>query len=294
MDSAGIESWEVLGTVLGSDLEMIKTKHPIMERESVVICGEHVTLDAGTGCVHTAPGFGAEDFTVCQKYKIDIIVPVDGKGYATAEAGKYAGMYYEKTTPVILDDLKACNALLAIEEIEHSYPHCWRCKNPIIFRATEQWFCSVDALKEDAVKACHDITWLPAWGEERMTSMVQERSDWCISRQRIWGVPIPIFICKDCGKPLVNEQTIEIVSKLFKEHGSNCWLRWTHLKCYQAISSVSVAAQASIRKPTQWTFGLTLVQAGRLLSVSVKVSQFLLIFILRVMTSIVVGSSPLC
>lgn len=223
MQAAGIESWEVLATLLGSDLEMMKTQHPIMDRESVIITGEHVTLDAGTGCVHTAPGFGADDFIVCQKYNIPIIVPVDGKGYATEDAGKYAGMYYEKTTPIILDDLRACNALLAIEDIVHSYPHCWRCKNPIIFRATEQWFCSVDALKNDAVKACHEITWLPGWGEERMTSMIMERSDWCISRQRIWGVPIPIFFCKKCGKPLVNEQTIKLVSDLFREKGSNAW-----------------------------------------------------------------------
>ena len=223
MQAAGIESWEVLATLMGSDLEMMKTQHPIMDRESVIITGEHVTLDAGTGCVHTAPGFGADDFIVCQKYNIPIIVPVDGKGYATEDAGKYAGMYYEKTTPIILDDLRACNALLAIEDIVHSYPHCWRCKNPIIFRATEQWFCSVDALKDDAVKACHEITWLPGWGEERMTSMIMERSDWCISRQRIWGVPIPIFFCKKCGKPLVNEQTIKLVSDLFREKGSNAW-----------------------------------------------------------------------
>ena len=223
MQAAGIESWEVLATLLGSDLEMMKTQHPIMDRESVVLTGEHVTLDAGTGCVHTAPGFGADDFIVCQKYHIPIIVPVDGKGYATKDAGKYAGMYYEKTTPVILDDLRACGALLAIEDIVHSYPHCWRCKNPIIFRATEQWFCSVDALKDDAVKACHEITWLPGWGEERMTSMIMERSDWCISRQRIWGVPIPIFFCKKCGKPLVNEQTIKIVSDLFRAKGANAW-----------------------------------------------------------------------
>ena len=223
MQPAGIEPWEVLATLLGPDLEMMKTQHPIMDRESVIITGEHVTLDAGTGCVHTAPGFGADDFIVCQKYNIPIIVPVDGKGYATEDAGKYAGMYYEKTTPIILDDLRACNALLAIEDIVHSYPHCWRCKNPIIFRATEQWFCSVDALKDDAVKACHEITWLPGWGEERMTSMIMERSDWCISRQRIWGVPIPIFFCKKCGKPLVNEQTIKLVSDLFREKGSNAW-----------------------------------------------------------------------
>ncbi len=223
MDAAKIQSWEVLATLLGSDLEMMKTQHPLMDRESIVITGEHVTLDAGTGCVHTAPGFGADDFIVCQKYDIPIIVPVDGKGIATQDAGKYAGMYYEKTTPIILDDLRACNALFAMEDIVHSYPHCWRCKNPIIFRATEQWFCSVDALKEDAVKACHEINWIPGWGEERMTSMIMERADWCISRQRIWGVPIPIFFCKDCGKPLVNEKTIKLVSDLFREKGSNAW-----------------------------------------------------------------------
>ncbi len=223
MDAAKIESWEVLATLLGSDLEMMKTQHPLMDRESIVINGEHVTLDAGTGCVHTAPGFGADDFIVCQKYDIPIIVPVDGKGIATEDAGKYAGMYYEKTTPIILDDLRACNALLAMEEIVHSYPHCWRCKNPIIFRATEQWFCSVNALKEDAVKACHEINWIPGWGEERMTSMIMERADWCISRQRIWGVPIPIFFCKDCGKPLVNEKTIKLVADLFRQKGSNAW-----------------------------------------------------------------------
>lgn len=223
MKTAGIGEWEVLATALGSDLEMVKTRHPLFDRDSVVITGEHVTLDAGTGCVHTAPGFGADDFIVCQKYKIPIIVPVDEKGCHTAESGKYEGIYVDDSNEIILKDLDECGALLATEDIVHSYPHCWRCKNPIIFRTTEQWFCSVDALKDDAVKACHNITWLPAWGEERMTSMIVERSDWCISRQRIWGVPIPIFFCKDCGKPLVNEQTIKIVSNLFRERGSNAW-----------------------------------------------------------------------
>ncbi len=222
--AAHIDSYEIVGTISGAELEYITTQHPLMDRESLVIVGEHVTLDAGTGCVHTAPGFGADDFIVCQKYpEIPMIVPVDSKGYATEDAGKYAGMYYEKTNAVILDDLKAQGSLLAVETIEHSYPHCWRCKNPIIFRATEQWFCSVDALKDDAVKACHDIQWIPAWGEDRMTSMIQERSDWCISRQRTWGVPIPIFFCKQCGKPIVNEKTIKLVADLFRAHGTSAW-----------------------------------------------------------------------
>ena len=223
MEKAGIESWEVLATVLGSDLEMIQCRHPLYDRTSLVITGEHVTLDAGTGCVHTAPGFGADDFIVCQKYNIPIVVPVDEKGCHTDYAGKYEGMYVDDSNPVILQDLDDCGALLATEDIVHSYPHCWRCKNPIIFRTTEQWFCSVDALKDQAIQACKDITWLPGWGEERMTAMIAERSDWCISRQRLWGVPIPIFFCKKCGKPIVTEETIRVVADLFREKGADAW-----------------------------------------------------------------------
>lgn len=223
MAKAEIEQWEVLGTVLGSDLEMIQCRHPLYDRVSLVINGDHVTLDAGTGCVHTAPGFGADDFVVCQKYDIPIVVPVDEKGCHTDYAGKYEGLYVDDSNAVILEDLDACGALLATEDIIHSYPHCWRCKNPIIFRTTEQWFCSVDALKEDAIRACKDIKWLPGWGEERMTAMIAERSDWCISRQRLWGVPIPIFFCKKCGKPIVTEETIKIVADLFRERGADAW-----------------------------------------------------------------------
>ena len=223
MAKAGIDTWEVLATVLGSDLEMIQCRHPLYDRVSLVINGEHVTLDAGTGCVHTAPGFGADDFVVCQKYEIPIVVPVDEKGCHTDYAGKYEGLYVDDSNPVILKDLDDCGALLATEDIVHSYPHCWRCKNPIIFRTTEQWFCSVDALKDQAIKACKDITWLPGWGEERMIAMIAERSDWCISRQRLWGVPIPIFFCKKCGKPIVTEETIKIVADLFREKGADAW-----------------------------------------------------------------------
>lgn len=223
----GIDSHEVLATVMGADLEYIVCQHPfIAERESVVILGDHVTLEAGTGAVHTAPGHGLEDYQACMRYPDvihEVIVPVDSKGYMNEYAGKFAGLYYDKTNALIVEDLKSTNSLYAVEEIAHTYPHCWRCKNPIVYRATEQWFCSVDALKDAAVEACHSIKWLPAWGEERMISMIRERSDWCISRQRVWGVPLPIFYCKDCGKELITAESIKAVADLFREKGSNAW-----------------------------------------------------------------------
>ncbi len=223
MKTAGIESFEVLGSMKGADMENMVARHPIIDRDSLIIVGGHVTLDAGTGCVHTAPGHGAEDFVVCQNYDLPVIVPVDDRGYMNADAGKYNGIFYDKTNELIVDDLKKAGALLAVQTIDHTYPHCWRCKSPIVFRATEQWFCSVDAMKEAAVGACRKVRWLPAWGEERIVSMVRERSDWCISRQRVWGVPIPIFYCRDCKKPIINEETIKIVSELFRREGSNAW-----------------------------------------------------------------------
>ncbi|MBM6925703.1 isoleucine--tRNA ligase [Pseudoflavonifractor phocaeensis] len=221
------EACKVLAELKGSEFELMTATHPLFDRESVILNGEHVTLDAGSGCVHTAPGFGAEDFQICQQYdkagltNIGVPVPVNAKGVMTDS--RYNGQFYAKGNDMVVEDLEKEGFLVAKENITHSYPHCWRCKNPIIYRATEQWFCSVDAIKDTAVKACDDIQWHPGWGKERMISMISERSDWCISRQRVWGVPIPIFYCDDCGADIVTPETIAHVAALFREHGSNVW-----------------------------------------------------------------------
>ena len=227
--AAGIDfgACKVLATLKGAAFELMTAAHPLFDRDSVILNGEHVTLDAGTGCVHTAPGFGAEDFQICQQYDkaglthIGVPAPVNAKGVMTDE--RYNGQFYAVGNDMVVEDLGACGALLASEKITHSYPHCWRCKHPIIYRATEQWFCSVDAIKDAAVKACDAIQWKPDWGKDRMTSMITERNDWCISRQRVWGVPIPIFYCDACGADIVTPETIDHVSELFRAHGSNVW-----------------------------------------------------------------------
>lgn len=207
----------------GNEFEYIKCRHPFLDRESIVILGDHVTLEAGTGCVHTAPGHGEEDFEVCKKYNIPIIVPVDYKGYLTKDAGKFNGLFYEDSNKEIAKELENTGHLLGIEKITHQYPHCWRCKNPIIFRATEQWFASIEGFRDKAIEAIDQVEWVPQWGQERIKNMVKDRQDWCISRQRVWGVPIPIFYCKKCGKELINDQTIEFISMLFENEGSDVW-----------------------------------------------------------------------
>ncbi len=224
MESAGITEYTTTGCFTGAELEGIKTQHPLYDRFSPVITGDHVTLESGTGCVHTAPGYGVEDFEVCKKYdEIGILVCVDENGRQTAEAGEFEGMDTDTANKAIAKKLEEKNALLAIQKIVHPYPHCWRCNSPIIYRATEQWFCSVNGFKDKAIKAIENVKWIPEWGEDRIKGMVRDRSDWCISRQRTWGVPIPVVYCKDCGKPIVNDKTIKAVADMFRKEGADSW-----------------------------------------------------------------------
>ena len=223
MGVGGIEHYTVVEEHPGSFYENMLAQHPFLPKTSRLVLADYVTMDSGTGCVHTAPGFGADDYQTCRRYGMDMVVPVDDQGRHTDYAGKYEGMLVEESNPVILEDMKTAGRLFASEQIIHSYPHCWRCKQPIIFRATPQWFCSVDSFKDEACAACDDVRWVPAWGIDRMKAMIRERADWCISRQRRWGLPIPVFYCKDCGKPVCTDETIARISELFGQHGSNIW-----------------------------------------------------------------------
>lgn len=241
MEAAEITDYKLLGTVTGAQLELATAKHPFLDRESLIIVGDHVTLESGTGCVHTAPGHGAEDYTVCLNYpQIPIIVPVDSKGRLTAEAGQFEGLTTDEANEAIAEHLKKTGALFALKKIVHKYPHCWRCKHPVIYRATEQWFCSVDDIKEKTCEAIKGVKWIPEWGEDRITAMIRDRNDWCISRQRLWGVPIPIFYCKKCGKELITRESIDAVIELFRKEGSDAWFKYdasqilpagTHCEC---------------------------------------------------------------
>ena len=218
----GWENWQVLKTFKGREMEYMVAKHPFYDRDSLLILGNHVTLDDGTGLVHTAPGLGNDDFNVGQKYGLEVLSPVDDHGYLTKEAPGFDGLFYEDANKKVTATLKDKGLMMKLDFFVHSYPHDWRTKKPVIFRSTPQWFASIDPIREDILEQINEVKFKPAWGKTRLYNMIRDRGDWVISRQRAWGVPMPIFYAED-GTPIMTQETILHVADLFAQYGSNIW-----------------------------------------------------------------------
>ena len=227
MKTFGIEEYEKVKTIKNEELSGVEYKHPFLDRISKVILGSDDTIlvekGSGTGLVHTAPAYGNEDYLAGKKHGIEMYVAVDEKGMQTEKAGIFAGMHYKKSNDAIIEHLKEQGNLIKLEEINHSYPHCWRCKNPIIYRAADQWFASVEGFRKKALEAIETVKWFPEWGEERIRKMIADRGDWCISRQRTWGVPLPIFYDKETGKEYITKESMEKVKEIVGKEGTNAW-----------------------------------------------------------------------